>query len=339
MISFYKKKLKNKSINYIDSYIPFGYKLGDVSPYLQTDHISVDNNSINEQIDTIVVHSDSSYSTEKLHDLITSRIINQRRNYFAEENDPLINSETPPSSSSSSSSSDTTIEFIIPSSQSSKDFEILNIDKLSSGLSLLNMSINNNIFINNPENLKNFMGDSIAQIINSVTDDDTLNKTFNCLNLDKKLKILKLFLSDNEIVSNLKNSNDFQSFNFSQYPNSNEISFEQLILLFIQACYNLITLFYQTFGIPIISFIWSLLLSLNEQYNILDLLLTTAIKILSSIITLFLKLVLNCTKMLESQQDNQSYQSLNPSREAIIQILKSTVTNVSTKQSKNQQNI
>lgn len=351
MFTSYKHKIKDKTIRYVDSYIPLGYTLGDLSPHLQKQ------NSDSEPMETITVRESPtppSVSSEDMCNRITTMVMNQRRNdaskhrYGGTNSAPSNMTEAagwemnsdyysspPPSSRSAAAAAaaattsiGSTIEFVIPPSSSSSasthnlqtaslvDTDI-DMDRFSSGLSLLNMSLNSEIVSRNPQNMHKFLGQSLAEIVNSIKDRNTLQTTFSCLEDDLKVHLLRQYLSDEKVVSDLKKStkSGTNETNFARPPSYSipaishlhrqEASLQTLLLTLLQASIALTKIIFRQFGIPVINFIWTFILTLNEKYNIVDILLTGAVKILSFFVTIALRLILHCTSLLEPTSATQ----------------------------------
>ncbi|KAG0680030.1 hypothetical protein C6P42_005264 [Pichia californica] len=202
MLKYTQRKLKNKAINYVDNYVPLGFTLGDFSESLKVDSpiksIELDYNSnSNSNSDN---DNDSQYDVQ-LYNRITTKILNHRRNHILE--DVNNNSDSNADIDIDLDSEDTTIEFNIPSNNKF----IIDNELFISGVSLLNISLNSDIILSNPTNIHRLVSQSISKIINSIVTDnnnnDIMNSIFSSLDDSIKLNILKLYLQDKQLTSQI----------------------------------------------------------------------------------------------------------------------------------------
>lgn len=321
-MSKYKTNIKNKTISCLNSYFPYGLSLGDFSSYLEIEDLQNESNDI----PTIWVHDhDVASETDKSQQLfnrITNQLYNQRRNNLASHTiadyENISDFENP-------SESNATIQFTIPINYSTDNLnlnDIVNFDKFYSGLSLLNMSINSEILINSPQNIRKFTGESIAQLINSIKDDQVLENIFNNIENKKKFHVLKSYLSNDEIISEFKHnqsqlpkkskfSNFFNVANNDNYHYNNGTNLETMLVSLVQAVYAFSVLLYTTFGIPILNQLYIQLQELNSRYNVLDTLLTLFVKALTAAIAVSLRVVLVCTTILQNNRNNNNNNATN----------------------------
>lgn len=242
-----------------------------------------------------------------IHSLITTRLLNQRRNNFNNIQLDSTRSSSPTATTSTTSTTSTSpTPTVIPAIQLSIPASpLFNPEALSTGLSLLNMSINSDMFSNNSANSKQFIGQSIAQIINSILDDTTIHSIFNSLNDETKLKIMDLYLSNDGLVNQIKYNHHLQQHKNTTKNNNNTPTnppLDHLIYTLIHALYTFSVLLYTKFAIPILTSFWQAFLTLNEQYNIMDIVLAQLVNLLSLMIRLMLSLIVQCTNVIESQK-------------------------------------
>lgn len=299
MLKYTQRKLKNKAINYVDNYVPLGFTLGDFSESLKVDSpiksIELDYNSnSNSNSDN---DNDSQYDVQ-LYNRITTKILNHRRNHILE--DVNNNSDSNADIDIDLDSEDTTIEFNIPSNNKF----IIDNELFISGVSLLNISLNSDIILSNPTNIHRLVSQSISKIINSIVTDnnnnDIMNSIFSSLDDSIKLNILKLYLQDKQLTSQIivEDSKDHT------FPSQ---SLQELVVVFINTLYTFSMLLYTNFGIPLISFFVTTIIRLNEEYNFLETLLSLVIRVLNRAVSLLITLLQQAAQVSNQRQQQHRH--------------------------------
>lgn len=341
MLSYGRKKLKNKAISYVDSYVPLGLTLGDLSASFRIEEDQDQDQNQDQNQDQQTQTSGTLEAEDSvLCDRVAARVLNQRRSKVSSSDsqngrgasqDPDQSAEDEKNEDghgapSEEDEEDTTIEFVIPSRvNEDDDAPMVDTDMFIRGLTLLNMSLNNELIVKNPKNIRMITGQAIAHIVNSVMDPEALRAIMASLHDETKLQILKFYLSDDQLVNRLKSEQGLDLPNSSPPPYSsppssasssssyvfhrrsntlshrhpNEITLEQLILTLFQALYTFAILLYTRFGIPLLRLLWKLLLTLNNHYKLLDIGRALAIRTAAFMLNVFLKLILLCTNVVE----------------------------------------
>lgn len=168
------KSLKNKAIGKVDEYMPFGLELGDFTTLLKRDDGDYDE------------YDESDYEQAPLAAVDP---------YFQ-----LKFKQQPETTSDSTGDNDSSTLFI--------DNEMVDTEKLDSGLNLLHLALSNELLYQNPKDQRRLIALSLVHILESVQDPTTLRSVVNSLDQESKFIILRNLLLDTELARSYKQEED-----------------------------------------------------------------------------------------------------------------------------------
>ncbi|ODV85371.1 hypothetical protein CANARDRAFT_28168 [[Candida] arabinofermentans NRRL YB-2248] len=223
----YDGSLKDSAINFVDNKLPMGLKLSTFSRLLS---VSDPQQSEPKGPGEITVRSTTTTTTSKIPNgnasqkrglatgCVSRKVIESRRNHLKDlalssseltsdtdngYNTTQAGSDEEEEEEEEQSSNNTTIEITLPGTKTSVS-DLIDLNEVMRNLKLLNLSINNELIYSNDTNLKNYVSKSMVGLLCSIRDSNLLMHTFESLDDQTKLDILKLYLGDCAIVDKFK---------------------------------------------------------------------------------------------------------------------------------------